>query len=53
MSLNYVIYSDLMKTIIFIVKFTHDNLCSIEFDAYCFSVKDFQTKKFLLQCQLW
>ena len=31
-------------------QFTRDNNCSIEFDAFGFSVKDFKTKQVLLRC---
>ncbi|GKD86203.1 hypothetical protein Tco_1357357, partial [Tanacetum coccineum] len=35
---------------LFVRKFTRDNDVSVEFDAYGFSVKDYQTRRLLLRC---
>ncbi|GKC88743.1 ribonuclease H-like domain-containing protein [Tanacetum coccineum] len=37
-----------IKNLISVRKFTHDNDVSVEFDAYGFSVKDYQTRQLLL-----
>ena len=47
---NVLITPEIIKNLISVRKFTRANLCSIEFDAYGFSVKDFQTKQTLLRC---
>jgi hypothetical protein len=49
-NLNHVLVSPaVIKNIISVRKFTHDNSCSIEFDPYGFSVKDLATRNFLLR----
>ncbi|GJW79414.1 hypothetical protein Tco_0143389 [Tanacetum coccineum] len=49
--LNHIIVTPhIIKNIISFRKFTHDNDVSVEFDAYGFSVKDYQTQKLLLYC---
>nr|GEX69091.1 ribonuclease H-like domain-containing protein [Tanacetum cinerariifolium] len=40
----------IIKNLIYVRKFTRDNDVSVEFDAYGFSVKDYQTQKILLCC---
>lgn len=49
-NLHNVLYSpNLVKNLISVRQFAHDNSCSIEFDLYDFSVKDLQTKTELLR----
>ncbi|GJV38173.1 ribonuclease H-like domain-containing protein [Tanacetum coccineum] len=49
--LNHIlITSHIIKNLIFVCKFTRDNDVSVEFDAYGFSVKDYQTQRLLLHC---
>ncbi|GJZ13819.1 hypothetical protein Tco_0549049 [Tanacetum coccineum] len=49
--LNHVLVTPhIIKNLISIRKFTHDNDVSVEFDAYGFSVKDYQTCRLLLRC---
>nr|GEW98856.1 retrovirus-related Pol polyprotein from transposon TNT 1-94 [Tanacetum cinerariifolium] len=40
----------LLKILIYVRKFTRDNDVSVEFDAYGFLVKDYQTGRLLLRC---
>ncbi|GJS55492.1 gypsy type transposase [Tanacetum coccineum] len=39
-----------LKSSIFVHQFTRDNNCTIEFDAFGFSVKDYLTRHILLRC---
>ncbi|GKA91067.1 ribonuclease H-like domain-containing protein [Tanacetum coccineum] len=49
--LNHILVTPhIIKNLIFVCKFTRDNDVSVEFDAYGFSVKDYQTQKILLRC---
>ncbi|GJW64952.1 ribonuclease H-like domain-containing protein [Tanacetum coccineum] len=41
---------NIIKNIIYVRQFTRDNNCTIEFDAFGFSVKDFLTRHILLRC---
>jgi hypothetical protein len=51
LSLNNVMISPrLIKNLISICSFTHDNWLSIEFDPFGFSIRDLQMKTILLQC---
>ncbi|OIT38380.1 hypothetical protein A4A49_61898 [Nicotiana attenuata] len=47
---NVLIVPDLSSNLLSVRKFTLDNNCSIEFDGFGFSVKDFKTKQILLRC---
>lgn len=48
--LNHVLVSPaIVKNLISVCKFTHDNACSVEFDPYGFSVKDLATKTILIR----
>nr|GEX07090.1 hypothetical protein [Tanacetum cinerariifolium] len=47
---NVLITPHIVKNLIFVRQFVHDNNCTIEFDAFCFSVKDFLTRRVLLRC---
>ncbi|GJT10391.1 retrovirus-related pol polyprotein from transposon TNT 1-94 [Tanacetum coccineum] len=49
--LNHILVTPyIIKNLIYVCKFTHDNDVYVEFDAYGFSVKDYQTQKILLRC---
>ncbi|GKA79549.1 ribonuclease H-like domain-containing protein [Tanacetum coccineum] len=49
--LNHILVTPhIIKNLIYFCKFTRDNDVSVEFDAYGFSVKDYQTQKLLLRC---
>ncbi|GJY08475.1 ribonuclease H-like domain-containing protein, partial [Tanacetum coccineum] len=49
--LNHVLVTpNIIKNLIYVCKFTRNNDVSIEFDAYGFSVKDYQTRWLLLRC---
>nr|GEX37104.1 ribonuclease H-like domain-containing protein [Tanacetum cinerariifolium] len=49
--LNHILVTPrIIKDLICVRKFTRDNDVSVEFDAYGFSVKDYQTQKLLLRC---
>lgn len=41
---NILITPQIIKTLVYVRKFTKDNHCSIKFDAFGFSMKDFVTK---------
>ncbi|GKD13867.1 hypothetical protein Tco_1198274, partial [Tanacetum coccineum] len=48
--LNHILVTPhIIKNLIFVRKFTRDNDDSVEFDAYDFSVKDYQTHRLLLR----
>nr|GEY00197.1 ribonuclease H-like domain-containing protein [Tanacetum cinerariifolium] len=47
---NVLITSNIVKNLISIRKFDRDNNCTLEFDAFGFSVKDFITRRVLLYC---
>ena len=47
---NVLITPHIVKNLISVHQFVCDNNCTIEFDAYGFSVKDFMTRRVLLQC---
>ncbi|GJR95493.1 hypothetical protein Tco_0267667 [Tanacetum coccineum] len=47
---NVLITPHIVKNLIFIRQFVRDNTCTIEFDAFDFSVKDFMTRRVLLRC---
>ncbi|GKB15833.1 ribonuclease H-like domain-containing protein [Tanacetum coccineum] len=48
--LNHILVTPhIIKNLISVRKFTRDNDVSVEFDAYGFSVKDYQTQKLLLR----
>ena len=49
--LNHVLLvPHLVRNLLSIRKFTRDNLCSVEFDAFGFSVKDLKTRRVILRC---
>lgn len=47
---NAVITPQILKNLIYVCQFTHYNKCSIKFDAFGLSVKDYQTHQILLRC---
>nr|GEV21538.1 ribonuclease H-like domain-containing protein [Tanacetum cinerariifolium] len=47
---NVLITPSIVKNLIFVRQFVRDNNCTIEFDAFGFSVKDFTTRRVLLRC---
>ena len=51
LKLNNVLHAPkLIKNLISVRKFTNDNMVSVEFDPFGFSVKDLQTGKQLMRC---
>ncbi|GJV48892.1 ribonuclease H-like domain-containing protein [Tanacetum coccineum] len=51
LKLNHILVTPhIIKKLISIHKFTRDNDVSVEFDAYGFWVKDYQTRRILLRC---
>ncbi|GKD03346.1 hypothetical protein Tco_1178320, partial [Tanacetum coccineum] len=49
---NIIITPNIVKNLIFACQFFRDNHCTIEFDAFGFSVKDFMTRRALLRCDI-
>ncbi|GKB84573.1 ribonuclease H-like domain-containing protein [Tanacetum coccineum] len=47
---NPFITPNIVKNLIYVRQFVRDNSCTIEFDAFGFSVKDFLTRRVLLRC---
>nr|GEV55753.1 ribonuclease H-like domain-containing protein [Tanacetum cinerariifolium] len=47
---NILITPHMVKNFIFVRQFVRDNNCTIEFDAFGFSVKNFLTSRVLLRC---
>ncbi|GJX47952.1 MAK10-like protein [Tanacetum coccineum] len=47
---NVLITPNTVKILIFVSQFVRDNNCTIEFDAFGFSIKDSVTRQVLLQC---
>ncbi|GKC42477.1 hypothetical protein Tco_1060199 [Tanacetum coccineum] len=41
---------NIIKILIFVLQFTRDNNVSVDFDAYGFSMKDYETRRLLLRC---
>ncbi|GJU23832.1 ribonuclease H-like domain-containing protein [Tanacetum coccineum] len=51
LQLNHILITPhIIKNLISVRQFTRDNDVSVEFDAYGFSVKDYQTERLLLRC---
>nr|GEZ04222.1 ribonuclease H-like domain-containing protein [Tanacetum cinerariifolium] len=48
--LNVLITPHIVKNLISVRQFVRDNNCTIEFDSFGFSVKDFLTRRVLLRC---
>ncbi|GKB28530.1 ribonuclease H-like domain-containing protein [Tanacetum coccineum] len=47
---NVLVTPNIIKNLISLHQFTRDNKCSVEFDEFGFSVKDFLTRHILLRC---
>ncbi|GKG16449.1 hypothetical protein Tco_0358772, partial [Tanacetum coccineum] len=47
---NVLVTPNIIKNLISVRQFTRANNCTIEFDAFGFSVKDFLTRHILLRC---
>nr|GEZ44876.1 ribonuclease H-like domain-containing protein [Tanacetum cinerariifolium] len=47
---NVLVTPNITKNLIFVRQFTKDNNCTIEFDAFGFSITDFLTRRILLRC---
>ncbi|GKB27817.1 ribonuclease H-like domain-containing protein [Tanacetum coccineum] len=47
---NVLITPHIVKNLIYVRQFVRDNNCTIEFDAFGFSVKDFLTRRVLFRC---
>ncbi|GJX67396.1 ribonuclease H-like domain-containing protein [Tanacetum coccineum] len=47
---NVLITPNIVKNLISVRQFVRDNNCTVEFDAFGFSVKDFMTRRVLLRC---
>ncbi|GKA97812.1 ribonuclease H-like domain-containing protein [Tanacetum coccineum] len=47
---NVLITPHIVKNLIYVRQFVHDNNCTVELDAFGFSVKDFMTRRVLLRC---
>ena len=47
---NVLITPNIVKKLISICQFVRDNYCTVEFDPFGFSVKEFQTRRVLLRC---
>ncbi|GJR95985.1 ribonuclease H-like domain-containing protein [Tanacetum coccineum] len=47
---NVLVTPNIVKNLIFVRQFVRENKCTIEFDEFGFSVKDFRTRQILLRC---
>ncbi|GJV99507.1 NAC domain-containing protein [Tanacetum coccineum] len=47
---NVLVTPNIIKNLVSVQKFTTDNKCSIDFDPYGFTVRDYHTRKTLLRC---
>ncbi|GJX30642.1 ribonuclease H-like domain-containing protein [Tanacetum coccineum] len=47
---NVLITPNIVKNLISVRQFVRDNSCTVEFDSFGFSVKDFLTRRVLLRC---
>nr|GEZ48754.1 ribonuclease H-like domain-containing protein [Tanacetum cinerariifolium] len=47
---NVLVTLNIIKNLICVCQFTRDNKCTVEFDEFGFSVKDFLTRHILLRC---
>ncbi|GJZ42405.1 ribonuclease H-like domain-containing protein [Tanacetum coccineum] len=47
---NVLITPHIVKKLIYVRQFVRDNNCTVEFDTFGFSVKDFMTRRVLLRC---
>nr|GEY88017.1 ribonuclease H-like domain-containing protein [Tanacetum cinerariifolium] len=49
---NVLVTPNIIKNLISVCQFTRDDNCTIEFDTFSFSVKDFLTRHILLRCDI-
>ncbi|CAL9242897.1 unnamed protein product, partial [Arabidopsis halleri] len=47
---NVLVCPDIIKNLVSVRKFVTDNSCTVEFDTFCFCVKDLQTRRKILRC---
>ncbi|GJT02373.1 ribonuclease H-like domain-containing protein [Tanacetum coccineum] len=47
---NVLVTPNIIKNLIYVRQFTRDNNCTVEFDAFGFSIKDFLTRHILFRC---
>ncbi|GJW43304.1 ribonuclease H-like domain-containing protein [Tanacetum coccineum] len=47
---NVLVTPNIIKNLVSVRKFTTDNKCSIDFDTYGFTVRDYHTRQTLLRC---
>ncbi|GKD12188.1 ribonuclease H-like domain-containing protein [Tanacetum coccineum] len=47
---NVLVTPNIVKNLIYVRQFVRENKCTIEFDEFGFSVKDFRTRQILLRC---
>jgi hypothetical protein len=47
---NVLVVSSIVRNLLSIRQFTRNNSCSIEFDAFGFSIKDLRTRRVILRC---
>ncbi|GJW05781.1 ribonuclease H-like domain-containing protein [Tanacetum coccineum] len=47
---NVLVTPNIIKNLVSVQKFTTDNKCSIDFDPYGFTVRDYHTRKTLFRC---
>ncbi|GJY47203.1 hypothetical protein Tco_0436266 [Tanacetum coccineum] len=47
---NVLVTPNIIKNLIYVRQFTRDNNCTIEFDAFGFSMKDYLTRHILIRC---
>ncbi|GJR37024.1 ribonuclease H-like domain-containing protein [Tanacetum coccineum] len=47
---NVLVIPNIIKNLVSVRKFTTDNKCSIDFDPYGFTVRDYHTRQTLLRC---
>ncbi|GJV98785.1 ribonuclease H-like domain-containing protein [Tanacetum coccineum] len=47
---NVLVTPNIIKNLVSVRKFTNDNKCSIDFDPYGFTIRDYYTRQTLLRC---
>ena len=47
---NVLVVPSIVRNLLSVRQFTRDNSCSVEFDAFGFSVKDLRTRRVILRC---
>ncbi|GJV20114.1 ribonuclease H-like domain-containing protein [Tanacetum coccineum] len=48
---NVLVTPNIIKNLVSVRKFTTDNKCSIDFDPYGFTIRDYHTRQTLLRCE--